>query len=84
MRRLGTIALAAMMGLGTLAPGFSQPAPTVTANVPAKRKKGLFNRMASPSTAYPHSYKSKECVTMAQQKRASVKARNVAKHRRHA
>lgn len=77
-RRIGLMAVVAAMGLGAVAPGFSQPAPTVTAS---KRKKGLFNGKVAPSTRYSFGYLSKQRTTMAQQKRASRKARNVAKHK---
>ncbi|MGZ3184388.1 MAG: hypothetical protein ACXU8N_18280 [Telluria sp.] len=85
-RRFNTMAMAAaLMGLGAIAPGFAQPAPIVTENIPAKRKKGLFNRAAAPVFVRTYGYPRKDRMnTAAQHKRASKKAHGVAKHRRHA
>lgn len=83
-RRISLVAVATMLAAAGAAPlGFTQPAPIVTANVPARRKKGLFNRK-SPLTIYlPSRYPRKDRMnTAAQHKRASKKARNVAKQRR--
>lgn len=84
-RRISMMAIAAAVGLSAFAPGLAQPAPIVTANTPARRKKGLFNRKAAPTIYLAGSYQRKDRMnTAAQHKRASKKARNVAKHRRHA
>ena len=82
-RRISLAAVAAAMSLGALAPGFTQPAPIVTANTPARRKKGLFNRKAAPTIYLAGSYPRKDRMhTAAQHKRASKKAAGIAQHRR--
>lgn len=84
-RRTSLFAIAAAIGLGAMAPGFVQPAPIVTASIPAKRKKGLFNGKAKPVAQFTFGYPRKDRMNSAAQvKRASKKARGVAKHRRHA
>lgn len=81
-RRISLMAIAAAVGLSAFAPGFTQPAPIVTATIPAKRKKGLFNRAAAPMFARSWGYPRKDRMnTAAQHKRASKKARGIAKHR---
>lgn len=86
MRRLSTsLAAAALLALGATAPALAQPAPLVTANAPRKAKRGLFNGAVIPGSGSPRLYGRRGAgITMAQQKRAARKARNVAKHRRHA
>ncbi len=84
--RLGrrtTLAIAAMIGLGaSTAGGFTQPAPQVTINVPRAAKKGLFGGHYSRNAM---TYGRRGAgITMAQQKRTSKKARNVARHKKHA
>lgn len=77
-----SVALAVAMVLGTgAASGFAQPAPVVTINAPRKAKRGLFGglQFVAPMT-YGHKGAG---ITMAQQQRASKRARNVKRHRAH-
>lgn len=79
-RGLG-LAIACAIGLGSMA-GAVQPAPTVQMNAPRKAKKALFS-----GGHYSHNsmqYGSRGAgITMAQQKRAARKARNVKRNRAH-
>lgn len=77
----GRLAMMAVMGLAVgSAGGFTQPAPTVQVNAPQRAKKGLLGgRMFSlPPMTYGHRGAG---ISMAQQQRASKKARNVRRHR---
>lgn len=79
-RRSGIAAVfaAAMMG-AFAAGGMTQPAPMVTMNAPRRAKKGLFGGSYSHNVmTYGHRGAG---ITMAQQKRASKKARNVKRHK---
>lgn len=59
--------------------GFTQPAPTVQVNAPRRAKKGLFGGYAmQPETRWGYRVPG---TTMAQQQRASKKAKNVKRHR---
>lgn len=77
----GRLAMVAALGLAVgSAGGFTQPAPTVQLNAPRRAKKGLFGGTAFdlPPMTYGHRGAG---ITMAQQKRASRKAKNVKRHR---
>lgn len=70
-------ALAAGLGAGA---GSVQPVLTLQANAPRRATKGLFGGSYSHN---PMTYGGKGAgITMAQQKRASRKAKNVKRHRR--
>jgi hypothetical protein len=74
------IALAAALaaGLGAAA-GFAQPAPTVQLNASRRTKRGLFGGISmQPRRAWTYGGPG---ITMAQQKRASRKARHVRRNR---
>ena len=59
--------------------GMAQPAPVVQVNAPRKPKRGLFGGYYASN---PGLYGTKGAgISMAQQKRASRKRRNVARHR---
>lgn len=77
-RGLG-LAIACAIGLGSVAGGLVQPAPTVQMNAPRKAKKGLFGGHYSHN---PMQYGSRGAgISMAQQQRAARKARNVKRNR---
>lgn len=73
MRRFSTLVLAVYGALASMG---------AYANAAVRRPKGWDIGKATP-TLKPWTYL-KHGPTMAQQKRASIKARNVTKHRRHA
>jgi hypothetical protein len=75
----GRLAMVAALALaaGSVG-GFTQPAPTVQLNAPRRAKKGLFGGTYMPRTAWTYGGPG---TTMAQQKRASRKARDVKRHR---
>lgn len=79
-RRPGIFAIAAAMMMGAMGTaGMVQPAPMVTMNAPRRAKKGLFGGSYSHNVmTYGHRGAG---ITMAQQKRASKKARNVKRHK---
>lgn len=74
MRRFSTLVLAVYGALASMG---------AYANAAVRRPKGWDIGKATP-TLRQFGYLNKQRVTTAQQKRASTKARNVAKHRRHA
>jgi hypothetical protein len=80
MFRRSALALAAAIGIGALVPGMSQPTPMVTINAPRRAKRGLFGGIQlAPQTNWTYRGPG---TTMAQQQRASRKARNVKRHKR--
>ena len=77
-RGLGAVIAACLMG-GMSAGAMTQPAPMVTINAPRRAKKGLFGGSYSHNVMiYGHRGAG---ITMAQQQRASRKAKNVKRHR---
>lgn len=76
----GRLAMVAALGLAAgSAGGFTQPAPVVQIHAPRHAKKGLFGGAYSHN---PMTYGRRGAgITMAQQKRASRKAKNVKRHR---
>jgi hypothetical protein len=79
-RGLG-LAFVCAIGLGSMA-GAVQPAPTVQLNAPRRAKKGLFGGNYMPISTMTYGYKGAG-ISMAQQKRAARKARNVKRNRAH-
>lgn len=78
-RPASLLAVAAALGALSLAPGMSQPAPIVTMNSPRQAKRGLFGGVGlAPSTQWGYGGPG---TTMAQQKRAAKKRRNVKRHK---
>lgn len=80
-RGMGAVLAAALMGGLSAVGGMAgmQAAPMVTANAPRRAKKGLFGGSYSRNVmTYGHRGAG---ITMAQQKRASRKAKNVKRHR---
>lgn len=75
-----SVALAAAMILGaSAASGFAQPAPVVTVTAPKKAKRGLFGGvLLDPMRTWGYAGPG---TTMAQQQRASRKAKNVKRNR---
>lgn len=72
--------LAAAVALASLTvTGTAQPAPVVQVNAPRKAKRGLFGGYYASNPGL-HGTKGAG-ITIAQQKRASRKRRNVARHR---
>lgn len=79
-RGLG-LAIACAIGLGSFV-GSVQPVPTVQLNAPRKAKKALFG--GGHYSHNPMQYGSRGAgISMAQQKRAARKARNVKRNRAH-
>lgn len=71
---------AAMIGaLAGVTPALAYHQPTITANASKKQRKGLFNQRIYETVSY---WGQKGAgITMAQQKRAAKKARNVKRHK---
>jgi hypothetical protein len=80
-RGMAAVLAASLMG-AVSAGAMSQPAPMVTANAPRRAKKGLFGGVQlAPRTRWGYAGPG---TTAAQIKRASKKARNVTRHKKHA
>ena len=85
LRRLSTAAIAALVALTSCgAPAMATQSKIVQAPANASKpgKRGLFNDLVLPTSTSLYGRKSAG-VTAAQQKRASVKKRGVARNRRH-
>jgi hypothetical protein len=76
----GRLAMVTALAVGmSSAGGFAQPAPVVQINAPRRAKKALFGGRYSYN---PMTYGRRGAgITMAQQKRASRKVKNVKRHR---
>jgi hypothetical protein len=78
---MSAVLVASLMGAMS-AGAMTQPAPQVTVNAPKRAKKGLFGGIQlAPRTSWSYGGPG---TTAAQIKRASKKARNVARHKKHA